>query len=101
MEQEIKVKVGHIFEVVTDSFLTSGESNKYKRPLKIKKGEKIEIRYPYQWHFRTEDNNYFHCEPKMILKNCKLFGVVMEEIRFQNKANLEEILRLKLYRKTK
>jgi len=92
-----KMEVGNIYEVITDYFFTSGESNEYKRPIKLKKGEKIEIRYPYEWHFRTEDDNYFHADVEMIDKNCELLGKVSPSIRFENKANLEEILRLNLY----
>ena len=46
-EQENKIAVGQIWEVTTETFLTSGDSSKYKRPIKLSKGEKIEIRYPY------------------------------------------------------
>ena len=93
----IEIKVGQIWEVTGDNFHTSGKDNKHKRPVLIAKGEKIEIRYPYAWHFRTTDNFYFHAEPEMILKKCTLVGVIMERIRFGNQASLEEILRLKLY----
>ena len=95
MEKEIKV--GQIWEVTTDEFMTSGESNDYKRPLKLAKGEKIEIRYPYAWHFRTEDSHYLHANSEMILQNCRLFGEIFDKVRFQNKAKFEEILRLRLY----
>jgi len=95
------MKQNEIYEVVTDNFLTSGESNKTKRPLKIFKGEKIEIRYPYDWHFRTEKNEYFHAKEEEILKNCKLIGVINEKIAWENLASLEEILRLKLYKPIK
>lgn len=88
---------GQIYEVITDNFLTSGESNKYKMPLQLKKGDKIEIRYPYAWHFRTINNHYLHATPEMILENCKLFGVIWDKVKFNNKAQLEEIIRLRLY----
>lgn len=95
-----KIEVGQIYEVVTDSFLSSGRSNDYKRPVKLKKGEKIEIRYPFEWHFRTEDRIYLHCDPNVILENCELHGVILEHVSFNNKASLEEILRLRLYDRT-
>lgn len=48
-----------IWEVITDQFLTSGDNDHYKRPTKLSKGERIEIRFPYAWHFRTIDNFFF------------------------------------------
>ena len=92
------IEVGQIWEVTTEDFLTSGREEKTKRQTKLKLGEKIEIRYPYSWHFRTEDNIYFHAEEATILQNCRHFGTIIEHVRFQNKANLEEILRLRLYK---
>jgi hypothetical protein len=98
---EGKIEVGQIWEVVSDCFFTSDKKSEYNRPIKLAKGEKIEIRFPYEWHFRTEDNFYFHAFPEMIFENCKPFGVIMPDVRFNNKANLEEILRLKLYHEAK
>lgn len=91
------VNVGQIWEVTTELFLTSGQDKPLNRQVKLKKGEKLEIRYPYEWHFRTEDNQYFHCEEVMILQNCKLIGKIWEKIKWQNEAKLDEILRLRLY----
>ena len=93
----MKIEQGQIWEVTKEGFLTSGEHNDYNRPLSLKIGEKIEIRYPYQWHFRTEDGNYFHATPEMIVSKCKLLGIIWGKIRWNNNAKLEEILRLKLY----
>lgn len=93
------IEQGQIYEVMTDNFMTSGESNSIKRPAKLLKGEKIEIRYPYEWHFRTEDNQYFHARSEMIYENCKLIGRIIEQVRFNNKAKLKEILELELYNK--
>lgn len=96
MEKHI-ITQGQIWEVVTENFLTSGNDDKHNRPTKLLKGEKIEIRYPYAWHFRTEDNFYLHAEPEMILQNCRLFGIIWDKVKFNNVAQLEEILRLRLY----
>ena len=95
--EDIKIGVGQIWEVTTETFFTSGNNDKHKRPTKLLKGEKIEIRYPYAWHFRTEDKFYLHAEPEMILQNCKLFGIIWDKVRFGNRANLDEILKLQLY----
>jgi len=92
------IRVGMLFEVVTDSFLTSGTYNVIKRPVKINKHEIIEIRHPSAWHFRTEDNQYFHATPEMIRENCVIFGTILPEISFQNIAELLDILILHLYK---
>ena len=94
-----EIKQGHIYEVITDSFFTSGRHNKTKRPVKLRKGEKIEIRFAFEWHFRTEDNYYFHATPEMITENCKPFGKIFKQVSFNNKANLAQILELELYEK--
>lgn len=92
-----EIAVGQIWEVITENFLTSGNDDAHKRPTKLRKGEKIEIRYPYAWHFRTEDNIYLHATSEMILDNCKLIGVIWEKIKWMNVAKLDEILKLRLY----
>jgi len=96
-----KIEVGQIWEVADDNFYATKDipSLKLKRQAKfhLKKGEKIEIRYPYAWHYRAEDNFYAQSDEKYILDKCNYFGKVNEDIRFSNKASLEEILRLNLY----
>jgi hypothetical protein len=96
----MKIEVGQIWEVVKD-FTTSGLNDRNNRPVLLRKGEKIEIRYPYEWHFRTEDRYYTHANPDVILANCVLFGIIDEKTRWQNIAQLDEILRLKLYTEQK
>ena len=95
----MKIEQGQIWEVVTDKFMTTGGNHSIGRPVNIRKGEKIEIRYPYAWHFRTEDNQYFHAIPSMIKDNCRCIGAVLPSVWSNNIAKLEEILRLKLYSK--
>ncbi len=95
------IKQGQIWEVVTNSFITSRRHHKNKRRCFIEKGERIEIRYPYEWHFRTEDNEYYHCEPEVIINNAKLIGEIYDNVKFDNIAKLDEVLRLKLYKKVK
>ena len=100
-----RIQAGQIYEIIDDSFFTTGEasviSSSPKRPVNLLKGEKIEIRYPYEWHFRTIDNKYYHCEPEMIEKHCKPYGIIWENVRFGNSCKLEEILRLNLFTKIK
>lgn len=94
---ETKIEVGQIWEVLTDTFISSGHKQPHKRGIKLNKGERIEIRYAYEWHFRTVDKLYMHADPETIQANCKLFGMVWGKVSYNNKASLEEILRLKLY----
>jgi hypothetical protein len=98
----MEIKVGQIWKVTTETFYTSTKNEKRlgktKRQTRLNNGEYIEIRYPFEWHFRTEDNEYFHAEPDMIYQNCVYAGEILQEVQFKNKANLEEIMRLELYR---
>lgn len=95
----MKIEVGQIWEVTSDCFLPTDQKEDHNRPVKLATGEKIEIRYPYEWHFRTEDNFYFHATPEMISQNCMLPGVICSNVRSANSATLEEILRLRLFEK--
>lgn len=97
----IKIVQGQIWEVISDRFLTSGKHHAIARQVKLDSGEKIEIRFEYEWHFRTEDNTYFHAPPEMILTNCRLIGKVLEEVSWHNIAHLDEIIRLHLYKEIK
>jgi len=101
----MKIEQGQIWKVTTDTFFTSKlnerRPNKIKRQIKLNEGEFIEIRYPFDWHFRTEDNEYFHAETDMIYQNCVYFGKVTADVWFKNKADLAEILRLELYEPAK
>lgn len=105
----MKIEVGMILEIITNDFYASknfGHSLNFDlkgRVCKIylEKGEKIEIRFPFEWNYRTEDNIYFHSDSDYLIKNCKIYGYVLENVRFNNKANLEEIIRLELYKKEK
>ena len=65
--------------------------------VRLKEGDIIEIRYPYAWHFRTEDDRYIQAEPEVIRNNATLIGEVNEQTRFNNMHKLSEILERKLY----
>lgn len=102
------VEVGDLYEIIDDDFFSSGEHRKRKEngrsvivKTNLNKGEIIEIRYPYAWHFRTIDGEYFHAEPEEIESKCKPFGKIKEETRFNNKKSLKEILEENLYDKAK
>ena len=94
-----RVEQGQLYQVTTVEFLTTGQHNSLKRPVFLKKGEIIEIRFAYEWHFRTEDDQYFHAEETTILDNCKLLGKIYDPVFFANKAKLADIVRLQLYNK--
>lgn len=103
------IEVGQIFEVITDDFYASKNIERVSKEnyggrearFYLKKGEKIEIRFPFAWNYRTEDNIYFHSDNDYILSKCKLIGKVDDKVRSNNKATLEEILRLDLYHRVR
>jgi len=67
------VEVGQIWEVITDNFYGSKDITDYPRKakFKIEKGEKIEIRFPFAWHYRTADDMYLQSDEPYLLENCK------------------------------
>ena len=97
------ISKGQIWEVVTERFMAQPnqltKSDKKPRAVNLIKGEMIEIRYPFEWHFRTEDNQYFNASSAHILDNCKLVGVIWNNVQLSSCAELADILRLKLYDK--
>lgn len=95
MKEMEAIKQGNIYIVTTDNFFTSSKGG--ERSVHIQKGELIEIRYPYEWHFRTIDNKYFHAEPEVILVNCELFGIIWDNVNFGNNCNLSDIVNLELF----
>lgn len=101
----MEIEVGQIWQVNTDTFFTSTKNemrpNKIKRQTKLNNGEYIEIRYPFAWHFRTEDDEYFHAESDTIYQNCVYVGKILHEVFFKNKAKLSEIIKLELYEPAK
>jgi len=102
-----KIEVGQIFEIITDDFYASKNIESIvnqsfggrEARFYLKKGERIEIRFPFEWNYRTEDNIYFHSDNDYILSKCKLIGKVEAKVKSNNNATLEEILRLELYDK--
>lgn len=96
-----KIEVGQIWQVCTEDFWSSGEHQKIdgrKVAMNLKNGEYIEIRFPYDWHFRTVDDKYDHATEKEILKNCRLIGHIFENTRRANNKKLQSILSENLYK---
>lgn len=91
------IRTGQLWKVTTDNFWTTGKVGQLKRPVKLTKGEIIQIRQTFEWHIRTQDDFYFHATPETILENSELYGEVWPNVRFKNVAELSDILRLKLY----
>ena len=101
-ETKVKAQVGEIYEVTTEIFYPEYRTQHQGKPERdlschVKKGERLEIRYPFEWNFRLEDNLYLNCPEDYLFTHCKLVGHVKDEVRRNNKANLEEILRLGLW----
>lgn len=101
----MKIEVGQIWEVITDYFWSSGDYNKKfengretATKTRLKKGEFIEIRFPYDWHFRTSDNIYLHATHEELIKHCRPYGIIDEEVRWLNKMSLKDILDKKLFK---
>ena len=92
-----EIKAGQIWKIITDRFIATPTKDGAKRPVHLFRNERIEIRYLYEWHFRTEDGEYLHATPDMIIENCRLVGTILEPVMSANKAKLDEILRLALY----
>lgn len=93
-----KITQGQLWLVVKEFASTGQGMAEYGRRTIMEVGEVFEIRYPYGWHVRCEDDKYFHLEPEDILANAKLIGTIYEDVKFDNRAKLEEIIRLKLYK---
>ena len=70
-----------------------------ERKVLINKGEIVEFRFNNPIHFRTIDNNYFKIEEKDFYSFFQPYGNIIEDIKRNNVANLEEILRLELFNK--
>jgi hypothetical protein len=98
----VNIEVGQIWQVCSSDFWTTDDCGNLKMEgrkarICLNRDEYIEIRYPFAWHFRTLDNQYFHAETIEILKKCRYIGKINEKVRFANKTELQEILDEKLY----
>ena len=100
LNEIIDIQTGVLLKV-DRGFWTSGHEKHggFKSKVFIPKGEILEIRYPYAWHFRTQSNHYDHASAEVLIKNCSFFGEVKDGIRFANKHDLKQILEQELYHK--
>lgn len=94
-----KVNVGEIWKVTGKGMVTEFGENKGSRAVVLNVGEFIEIRYPYEWHYRTDTDEYFCSTEDVLLENCKLHGVVWSNVKSGNRCKLSDIMNLQLYDK--
>ena len=87
----------YIFKKDTEA---KADKNKLIQSVLMKKGDIVQFRFNSPKHFRTLNDEYF-CVPDEVWKDSVLrIGVVWDKIVWQNKAKLEEIMRLRLYDQT-
>lgn len=96
----VKIEVGVLLKVER-GFWTSGEETQsgLKCKVYLPKGKILEVRYPYEWHFRTVENHYDHASTETLTRKCSFFGKIHDDVRFNNKHKLKEILEQELYHK--
>jgi len=94
------VEVGQLFRVHTAFFsMIDRIGRKRRQKLEILPGDILEIRYPFEWHFRIDDNDtYAQCSEEVLLSHCDFLGVIDYEVRQNNESPLVEILANKHYK---
>jgi len=93
IQEYIEIQVGQLL-IVDKSFWSSGHKTKSGRKTKMlyAKGDILEIRYPYNWHFRDEFNNYDHASEKTLRNKCSFYGKIKSNVSFENEKTLKLIL---------
>lgn len=102
----MKTQQGYLYEVIAEDFYDTGKGDDLYNPIPnhIPKGTILEIRYPFEWNFRT--NTIFknigrgiwgHSDEQNIHDKCKLIGRVNPYIKSMNHYELSEILEMKLF----
>jgi len=77
------------------------DERKVKQAVFIEKGEIVQFRFDSPKNFRTINEEYFKVEED-VWKECFVeIGTVWDQIIFNNKATMQEILSLNLYNKSK
>lgn len=94
----VKIRVGMLLKVEKSFNVKRNHSNDaFHETVKIRKGSIIEIRFAFEWNFRTECDTYCNATPEAIAKHCSFFGLVNGDVRFGNKHKTAEIIKEKLY----
>lgn len=98
LNKHIRITQGMLL-VVKKAFWTTDAHKVEKFPVKyyVPKGTILEIRYPYEWHFRFGKAIYAQAPPATLVKCCEFFGTVHEDVKFDNKKSLPEIMKENLY----
>ncbi len=94
IDKFIRIETGMLLKVER-TFWTDAKhlGSSYFNKVKLPKGAIIEIRYPFAWNFRDERDEYSHCSPEKLIKNCSFFGNIHGDISFKNKLKLRDILK--------
>ncbi len=82
-------------EVLTSSF-DEADYRAYKEKY-IKKGSIIEFRYECNAHCRDIDNDYWEIDPSILALKCTPYAKINQDVKWNNKLNLKEILENKEY----
>lgn len=77
------------------------QTDKKKRRVVVEKGEMVEFRYQHDAHFRTKDDMYLFLKEEEFRSNFEYVGQVFEEVRFNNRNTLAQILDGVLYNEEK
>jgi hypothetical protein len=98
LNKNIHIKTGMLL-VVKKTFWTTAahKVDTFHVKYQIPKGTILEIRYPYEWHFRFGDNCWAQVPAETLVKCCEFFGVIHEDVRFNNNNSLPEIMEENLY----
>lgn len=104
LSEHERVHTGGIYLVKEDieiafDMYRGGERGKFAtlRKVIIPAGELLEMRYWSPAHFRDVNNQYFPLDDSQLHK-IEHVGEILEDVRFQNRADLYDILRLRLYK---
>lgn len=89
-----KVSQGELYRVIKP---IPTHNSKLNRDVIIEEGEIIEIRYFSPVNFRTLDDHYFSFSETKFLNHVIFFGKVQDDIKFNNKHSLRDILEQKLF----
>ena len=91
-------KCGTLWIVKKDMLARQGYGDYIgERKVLLEKGEILEWRYESDNHFRTTDNKWFWVNDEILAEHCLKIAKIDEKVRFENKANTEEIWRLCLF----
>lgn len=95
-KQQNEIKHGCIYLTTEDVYVAIATEKHGLRTMIIPQGELLEFRYFSPAHFRDLNNHYFPIDDKQLDK-LEPVAQIWDKVVFANTANLEDILRLRLY----